>query len=79
VQVGGSAWPGMAGGLMVILRHRETDRDRARSLMRSSSLRAAARKAISASGIAFAFFLPCSESASPLLQQAWGLREMKSV
>jgi hypothetical protein len=58
---------------------RDRHRDRARSLMSSSSLRAAARKAISASGIAFAFFLPCLESASPLLQQAWGLREMKSV
>jgi hypothetical protein len=57
----------------------QRERDRARSLMSSSSLRAAARKAISASGIAFAFFLPCSESASPLLQQSWGLREMKSV
>jgi hypothetical protein len=58
---------------------RDRDRDRAPSLMSSSSLRTAARKAISASGIAFAFFLPCSESASPLLQQAWGLRDMKSV
>jgi hypothetical protein len=59
---------------------RDRDRDRARSLMSSSCLRAAARKAISAAcGIAFAFFLPCLESASPLLQQAWGLREMKSV
>jgi hypothetical protein len=59
---------------------RDRDRDRARSLMSSSCLRAAARKAISAAcGIAFAFFLPCLESASPELQQAWGLREMKSV
>ncbi len=50
----------------------QRDRDRARSLMSSSSLRAAARKAISASGIAFAFFLPCLESASPLLAASLG-------